>query len=213
MVQRESPANWPQEINFTPRRVSFAVHSVLFEEMLSTGQEEDREVIHPLIEAGGIHPHVKLEQITPELSYLGPHPHPLSDTLYCGRPHYGVFATQEIEAGTDLGEYVGELQVMSSVEEELCKVHDYNWLLKSGPFVYEVRASKWANEIVFVNDYRGLGAEANVSAEIVVHRGCYYLVYRTMKVVQEGEEVLINYGEDYWHVEARQALIPRQFFF
>lgn len=205
---RKPPENWPQEVNFTPHRVSLAMHSALSNEMISTGKEEDRDVVHPLIEKGEVHPLVKLEIITADLCYAGPQPHPLSRVKYGERPHLGVFATGEVDAGVDLAEYVGELQVMTVVSEDECKAQDFDWLLKNGPFVYQISASKWANEIVFVNDYRGLALESNVSAEVVVHRGCHHLVYRTIKRVHKGQEFLISYGADYWKVEPRRALIP-----
>lgn len=207
--ERRAPEHWPDELCFSPKRVSFAIHPVLFEEMLFTGKESDRMVIHPLIERGAIHPHVKLEKITHELHYRGPHPHPLSGIPYAGRAQYGVFATEEIAPGVDLGEYVGELEVMSMVPEEECFKQDFNWLLKNGSFVYEIIANRWANEVVFVNDYRGLKEEPNVSAEMVVHRGLYYLVYRTVRPVEKGDELLTNYGEDYWNTSVRSSLIPQ----
>lgn len=198
MALREPPECWPQEFQFTPNRVSLNVHPVLFEEMLSTGKEADRELIHPLIEEGRVHSSVQLKRLEG---------HPLSSICYEGRPQLGVFAMAGIAAGVDLGEYVGELQVMTVTEEASYHEHDFSWLLKNGPFVYEIFAGRWANELVFVNDFRGLASEPNVSAEMVVHRGRFYLVYRTTRRVERGEEILTDYGEEYWQVPARRTLI------
>ncbi len=206
---RQPPPNWPEELIFTPHCVSYDIHRTFFDEILFTGREADRQIISELIEKGEIHSHLKVERITPELHYRGVSPHPLSQSSYVSRPQCGLFATEDIAEGIDVGEYVGQLQVMSDTGVLNSKEVEYTWLLKNGPFVFEVNSKKWASEIALVNDYRGLAPRPNVTCGVCIHRGRYHLVYRSIKPILRGEEVLVNYGEGYWSSESRRSLLPK----
>ena len=199
-----APKNWPDGFVYARRCLSSQLHPCLLEEFIKTGREEDGEVISPLIERGLIHSHISLVKITPCMK------HPLSHSTYGKRAHYGVFASAAIDLGVELGEYVGELQVLSANWKHSFKDFDHAWTLEHGPFLFVLNAKKVANELAFLNDYRGLGKEPNVKPKWVVHRGRYHLVFETIKRVRAMEELLIDYGEGYWKAASRQVLIPKR---
>ena len=199
-----APKNWPEGFVYARKCVSTQLHPSLLEEFIKTGREEDREVTSPLIERGLIHSHISLVKITHSMK------HPLSHSTYGKRAHYGLFASAAIDSEVELGEYVGELQVMAANWKHNFKDFDHAWTLEQGPFLFVLNAKKVANELAFVNDYRGLGKEPNVKPKWVVHRGQYHLVFETIKRVHAKEELLIDYGEGYWKASSRSSLIPKE---
>ena len=198
-----APKNWPEGFVYARRCVSSQLHPSLLEEFIKTGREKDREVISPIIDKGLIHPHISLVKISHRMN------HPLSHSKYDKRPHYGVFASGVIDLGVELGEYVGELQVLASNWKHSLKDFDHAWTLEQGPFLFVLNAKKVANELAFMNDYRGLGKEPNVKPKWVVHQGRYHLVFETIRSVRSKDELLIDYGEGYWRAASRKALIRR----
>jgi len=54
------------------------------------------------------------------------------------------------------------------------------------------------NELMFVNDPKGSGKDANVEFVEYWHLGWPFLFAVTMKRIPEGEWLLIDYGEQYW---------------
>ena len=207
MPDAKQPSNWPEGFIYSRQCVSSQLHPSLLEEFTSTGKAKDREVNVPLIDQGIIHPQIKLEKITPHLKFLGKHPHPLSHTPYGKRPQYGVFARGGIDSGVEIGEYVGELQLMAADWKHNLKDFDHAWTLRQGPFLFVLNAKKVANELAFTNDYRGLAEEPNTKPKWVVHRGCHHLILVTINRVKPQEELLIDYGEGYWQSASRRALI------
>lgn len=198
-----APKNWPEGFVYAKRCVSSQLHPSLLEEFITTGRAEDSEVVSPLIERGAIHEGVSLMKITPKMN------HPLSHARYGKRAHYGLFATQGIDCGVELGEYVGELQVMAANRKHNLKDFDHAWTRELGPFLFVLNAKRVANELAFVNDYRGLAREPNVKPKWVVHRGQYHLVFETSQRVRSKDELLIDYGEGYWQAASRRHLIPK----
>lgn len=207
MEGQKIPSSWPAEYIYKHHAFSSQLHPALLEGFLSTGKGEDVELISPLIERGEVHPDLRLEKITAHLKYRGPKPHPLAHAKYGKRAQYGVFARRDIGEGVDLGEYVGEQYVTGQSWKDQLKDCDHAWTLDCGPFVLIVNAKKYANELAFVNDYRGLGASPNVKAKWVVHKGCYHLVFETVRLIKKGEELLLDYGAGYWKSSTRQSAI------
>ncbi len=64
---------------------------------------------------------------------------------------------------------------------------------------YDIDAAKCGNESRFINDYRGTGAAPNIV--FVPYRllgGTVRIAVRTCRPVAAGEELLADYGEEYW---------------
>ena len=114
---------------------------------------------------------------------------------------YGVFASEDLPAGTFIAEYAGVVTPRDQV-----KNRTWSWSYPiRGRFIDGLpsRASLdgrlYGNELRFVNhsDHR------NISA-IFVHDGttwvnCYY----ARKAIAKGEELLVNYGKRYWKTRTK----------
>ena len=198
-----APKNWPEGFVYARRCRSSQLHPSLLEEFIKTGCEEDCEITSQVIEKGLIHPSLSLVKITHRMN------HPLSYSKYGKRSHYGVFASSMIDQEVELGEYVGELQVLAANWKHSLKDFDHAWTLEQGPFLFVLNAKKVANELAFMNDYRGLADKPNAKPKWVVHQGLYHLVFETITAVNASEELLIDYGEGYWQAASRKALLPK----
>lgn len=203
MGSEGAPKDWPEGFVYARQCCASQLHPAILNEFLKTGREEDCLVTSPIIERGLLHPHISLVKITPRMN------HPLSHSMYEKRPHYGLFASAPIGQGVELGEYVGELQLLAANWKHNLKDFDHAWTLERGPFLFVLNAKKIANELAFMNDYRGIGKEPNVKPKWVVHQGCYHLMFETILPVKAKEELLIDYGEGYWRAASRRALLAR----
>jgi len=114
----------------------------------------------------------------------------------------GVFAKTFIQTNTKLGEYKGKL----ITEEEYDKLGDHRCEYifeierrknnKVKRFYVDARFKKHSNWTRYVN-----GAKSKEQQEFVNIGSYQYggkLFYRTNKDVHEGEELLVDYGSDYW---------------
>ena len=63
------------------------------------------------------------------------------------------------------------------------------------------------NELRFVNDFRGIGVAANVSFQQATIRSLPAQMLVVTRPVQTGEELLTDYGEDYWR--ATLGYVPK----
>ncbi len=182
------PYNWPKGFIYIRESFSPELHPTLIANFLSTGNPEDENQRIPILDEAKVHPDIKIKKIGT--------PHPLSGQR-------GVFASALISAGTDLGEYAGEIRLIEQSWKLNPELYDYAWTLKMGSFFLIIDAKKWANEFAFVNDYRGIAAHPNVESKWVVHRGVYRLIFRTVVDLYKGQELLIDYGEEYWKAPHR----------
>jgi SET domain-containing protein len=160
---------------------------MILSHLLSTGKEEDLVIIHPLIEQETVHPHLEIRPILEKA-------HPLFSSS-C--PQRGLFAREKIPSGTDLGSYAGRISLKSADWKFEEGNYDYCLVIPLGRYYYIVDGRKWANEMAFINDYRGIAKEPNICASTVVHRGCYYPMLSTLRTIFPGEELLWDYGKGY----------------
>ncbi len=205
------PADWPADYVYSTSCRMSEIHPALLEQFISTGHPEDAHAVYPLIEKGGVHPHLELKKITAQVKGADGRPHPLSRARYGKRVHRGLFAKRGLPDGVELGEYVGELQLLAADWKRGLKDFDHAWTLKSGPFLFVLNAKKFANELAFINDYRGIGRSANAKPKWVVHKGLFHLIVVTTCPIRPGEEVLIDYGVGYWEAASRKQLLPPSF--
>jgi hypothetical protein len=142
-----------------------------------------------LLEQETVHPHIEIRPILDRT-------HPLFSPTY---PQRGLFAREKIPVGTDLGTYAGSISLKNRDWKLDEGNYDYTLVIPLAHFYYIVDGTKWANELVFMNDYRGLGNEPNIQSSTTVHRGRYYPMFSTARTIFPDEELLWDYGSGYWN--------------
>lgn len=187
MENHPSPPYWPDKFRYTPLPFSEELHPNILSNLLFTGNEEDLELIHPLIEAKSIHPHLTISKITDPSHILASSP----------TPQYGLFATQDIPPEMHLGTFAGKIRLFPKgwSTPERC---DYALCMEIGPFQYHIDGKEYANEMVIMNDYRNIAPSPNVKAITIIHRGSFHPMFLTSKLIQKGQELLWDYGANYW---------------
>jgi len=192
------PENWPEEFVYSRTSISAEMPIALLRELLATQNPGDQQIIIPIIDAQRVHPNLKIEVITKDLRYKGFRPHLLAgEKAFLGYSHRGLFTTKFIAKGTELGEYVGCLSLITRERFAEWPRSEYSWFIPFGGLMLVVDPSKVANELVFGNDYRDIRSRPNAKPKLITHRGCYYFGYITTENIDAGEEVLVNYGEHY----------------
>jgi hypothetical protein len=204
----KTPLNWPEDYIYTSRSFCGQMHPNLFASFLPSSPQGE-EGLGLLVKKGEVHSSIQMRRITPHLKYRGHGPHPLAHTKYGKRAQLGVFATHAIDSEVELGEYVGELTILAQDWKAHFKDSDHAWTLDLGPFVVLVNAKKYANELAFINDYRGLSQESNVKAKWVAFDESFHVVFMTKRAIQKEEELLLDYGEAYWQAASRHSLLPK----
>lgn len=185
---------WPKRFVYMNRSFSSELHPELLSAYLAT----DKKGVSPLIDSAAVHPLLELRKLNP--------PHPLAKikTSY-GDPQYGIFSTGHIPKGAELGEYVGDIRLTSASFAPPTQVSDYCWVVKLQDYFLVTESCHYANELAFVNDYRGIQKAPNVDGKMLPHRGRLYFVYTTLREILPGEELLIDYGAGYWKCRTHNA--------
>lgn len=175
------PENWPKSFTYSPTNVVRGIHPNLFFRMITSSNPEDLVKRSRCIEEERVHPHLKIQKLTA--------PHPLAK----GRKmQHGLFATHKIPKDTEIGPYIGEIGFC--LDEIKQRKGVYIWelsLFRQKIFLY---SGTIANELTFVNDFRGIQKEPNLRTRWIIHQGVYYLGYETSKEIQPKEELLVDYG-------------------
>jgi len=133
----------------------------------------------------------------------------------------GLFANEVIEEGQWLGQYAGHARQMASTDGRSRFVMRmpsgfHAWRQKmEGASTYDehvVDALHAGNELRFINDYRGITTEPNVTYEVTVARnGCLgsddgatggftdelVMGVKALCRIEKGQEILAHYGADY----------------
>ena len=122
---------------------------------------------------------------------------PLSIKFINDQIGYGVFARTQICTGHCIGEYTGRV-----ASQDDCSSGIYAW---DYPIInnstddlreYVVDGSICGNELRFVND---AGDASNcMSYDIVTPDGIPHVMYVALRDIQPGEQLTINYGNEYW---------------
>lgn len=104
----------------------------------------------------------------------------------------GAWTNVDIPKGTNIGYYKGKklsLQQYNNLKNE-----DYVWELSSpkGPFYVDGRVKSKSNWLRYVNHKPG--SKANL--EPYQYGGKMW--YRARKNIKEGDELFIDYGDEYW---------------
>ena len=117
---------------------------------------------------------------------------------------FGAFAQTNLQTGEFVGEYTGKIKDNSSIED-----HRYAWGIwmgrTQGEDEFLVDALHHGNELRFVNDD---GYKSNCqSAPIIGKDGIIHVIYKTRRAIQAGEQLTINYGEDYWEGSTQTRIL------
>ena len=199
------PSNWPQNVRYTNRNLG------MFKLPITT-------IKHMQISADGLLTNVEIKRITSEN-------HPTFGQM-------GLFAKCFIEKHIILGEYTGNVQLqnqhpnsaftaqsMSTVHSSLLSKVDsnsqshgehYKGILfedaEQNIFV-DIDAKEAGNEFRFVNDYRGVSTEPNVKFLSAPVAGEYRILVITIADISQGDELVADYGPDFWEQEEKEPEI------
>ncbi len=123
----------------------------------------------------------------------------IRDSTHPAYPGFGIFATQDIAAGTEIGQYTGLKRPKSRTNDS-----ESLYIAALTPET-DVDAERTGNEIRFINDYRNTGQTPSV--EYIRYRRSHtvFLGVKTTREVRRGEELLIDYGEQYWKMIKRRV--------
>ena len=185
----KQPRHWPSSHHYISESFSEDLHPTFFSHLLLAVGEEDQTI--PLLEEKSVHLSLQIKKLST--------PHPLAGEL-------GLFASEAIPAHTPLGAYAGKLRLIDHCWPIDPKECDYAWTLKLQRFMFIIDAKTHGNELAFVNDFRGLAPQPNTIPKWVVHNSTYHLIFETASPIAAGEELLIDYGADYWKAPHRCIL-------
>jgi len=107
---------------------------------------------------------------------------------------YGLFAEQEMAKGDFIGEYTGELRLLSRLRSDqngyCLHYHTKWWSLKY--FVIDALLS--GNLMRFINH----SDSPNVQPLCAIDRGLQHQIFITREPIAKGTQLTLNYGADYW---------------
>lgn len=111
---------------------------------------------------------------------------------------HGLFANRELQPGEIIGEYTGQL---SDDWKLLRDGGEFNPYLLRYPFEtrYAIDARRHGNETRFINHS---SKNANAGRRHVFHGGIIQVVFVVERKIAKGEQILIDYGPDYWQSSA-----------
>lgn len=202
------PRYWPRSFEYSRESVSTEMNKDFLRLLLASDNPDDYHKVSDAIEKKTVHSHLKIILLTE-------HKLPNKDHPLCGlkspRRHMerGVFAKDVIKKGSVLGEYVGQIRLFSQTEapEQIFNgigVSEYAWVSNIKDYYYYVESKKVANELAFINDYRGIQDSPNAEPGWIVHRGFFYFVYLASRDISAKEELLVDYGNNYWKYQKIQ---------
>lgn len=112
----------------------------------------------------------------------------------------GVFSGEDIKKDDLIGEYAGVVQIAeegSEIEDGKGYESDFSWYyldeIKGGPSL-EISGRLEGNEMRFVNH----GLNPNVDVEHMLHNGQWIIFFKAAINILKDEQLLINYGDEYW---------------
>ena len=117
---------------------------------------------------------------------------------YCGQ--IGVYAACDIRSGTYIGEYCGEVFVCDGQSESLYVAKFENSFEAEETDLVRIDGLKVGNEMRYINDSRNTGRSINVQFILAWIGGCLHLFVVSVVDIKKDEELLIDYGAEYWSV-------------
>lgn len=107
---------------------------------------------------------------------------------------FGVFAEQDFESHTYIGEYTGDVRSLSRWRPDsnaYCLQYPtrfFSWKY------FIIDAFKMGNETRFINH----SSEPNLELSCLVDRGLCHLVFFTNQQIKKSDELTFDYGPDFW---------------
>lgn len=103
----------------------------------------------------------------------------------------GVFATQKINKYDIIGEYTGIIKKNDNIDS-FNNLYIFNLVDD-----ISIDPEEHGNEIKYVNSYLNIADKPNVSPKLCYIGGYPRILYICIKDIDIGEELLVNYGDDY----------------
>jgi hypothetical protein len=206
------PKSWPKRFKYAKESCSPGIHHCILQQYLRSLNPEDLYKTSKVIEEKCVHPHLQIKKITSSLKIHGQQPHPLANkkTLH-GHSNYGIFASEKIYAGAEIGEYVGEICIINpknsnDINSKTHRFSEYKWRFIVNNVTFEIDAQNVANELALINDYRGLSCAPNVTMVTIIHKGFFYFGYAACCDINKGDELLVDYGDVFWNSIRHRSL-------
>uniref|UniRef100_A0A7S3NK30 SET domain-containing protein n=1 Tax=Aureoumbra lagunensis TaxID=44058 RepID=A0A7S3NK30_9STRA len=115
----------------------------------------------------------------------------------------GVFATRRWRPFEIIGEYVGQIKT-PDVEGGFVVALDPD---EAPSQSLSLDADSYGNELRFVNDFRGVSQAPNVILSAATIQGLPTRILVCTKIIKRGEELLTDYGDDYWQALSPHSLV------
>jgi len=93
---------------------------------------------------------------------------------------------------------VGRIYYFSEEKFEKTPFSEYKWTIIHPHYTLVIDSQYGANELALVNDYRGIAESPNVTPLFVKYKGAHYFSYITNKQILGNEELLVDYGTEFW---------------
>jgi len=100
-------------------------------------------------------------------------------------PQVGIFASRPLSKGTWIGNYAGELL---PIDHPTRSLHSMGLFDHHAKIELQVDSKTWGNH----------SYQPNVIRKRVFFDGMYHVLLYTLKAVEAHEQLLYNYGKDYW---------------
>ncbi len=194
------PSNWPKDLVYSPESRSKHISCTLLKQMLFSliNKEKILTAVDDCIGNKKVYPDVEIRSLQDKS-------HPLSYKK--GEMQRGLFASKQIEANTFLGEYVGDMALISSIEEMQPRDSAYYFLVDlMDDLKCIVDPKVCANELAMVNDYRGIAHDPNCKPTFVTYENQAHFGFYTTRVIPIETEILVDYGELYWSLDHRKPI-------
>eukprot|EP00290_Baffinella_frigidus_P045147 CAMPEP_0180301196 /NCGR_PEP_ID=MMETSP0988-20121125/23319_1 /TAXON_ID=697907 /ORGANISM="non described non described, Strain CCMP2293" /LENGTH=235 /DNA_ID=CAMNT_0022281657 /DNA_START=16 /DNA_END=723 /DNA_ORIENTATION=- len=169
------PKGWPDDI----------LYLVSNDMSLSSLSAHDKRMVRP--GASSRIPGIEIRKIT--------------DPAHPAYGQNGLYATRDFGVGEVLGEYTGFVMPGHMGGEYTTRLWDTD--AEPGNPHPACNASKGGNEFRFINDFRCVPGDkgSNVRFSACHIQGARSALIVAIKDVAEGEEFLLDYGEQYWSAE------------
>ena len=113
----------------------------------------------------------------------------------------GVFAKESLSEGQRIGEYKGQLISREEFKGKKDTYYVFEVSRKVGKsyktFYIDARYKKYSNILRYVNGARTTTQKRFINVRAYQYGGKIY--YKTLKPLRKGEELLLDYGDSYWH--------------
>ncbi len=123
---------------------------------------------------------------------------------------WGLYTSCPIKAGAFIGEYTGVVRPIRNRSGHVLEYGgfstDYAWGYPAGlseDFQYEMDALKEGNELRFANH----SFEPNCAVDHFPWENRWVIFFRSLRDMGEGDQILIDYGEDYWAAPGREMVL------